>query len=296
MSTETPISTEVEDDELDVAKPSRLSALRERLSRGGSTDFDYDEPPHVNLIPDRVLEEERVRRAQLIAASLMATSMLAIAGAYGLSVYDQSRAQSEVDAAMAQNAALNAELALYADVPRVFNAVEQAETAQSAAMGAEIRWSWVLNDLSFVTPDSVGLVSITTTLTAESFNAGSAVGPIDPARSIATLEYSGEALNYASVASWMAALDADPTYLPPTQLTSAQQEDATGLISFNNLALLSRSALSERYLLPGTEPTAAGEELPPSEPAPGGDGEEPPPAEPPTDEQPVSMGSQGRWR
>ena len=271
MSTQAPADavTEAPAPPEEEEKRQSFGGIRRLLRRGDSaSDYDFTKPPSVNLIPQRILDEEKVRRAMVIAGAMCAGSVLAVAFGYGLASLDKSRAQDELDEATAQNARLSAEVAQYADVPLVFSAAEQAEMALSSAMGAEIRWSQVLNDLSYITPDSVGLVTMNATLSAEAYDAASADGPIDPNRGVASLDYTGDALSYSGVSAWMAALDAEPTYLPPSQLTSASQDET--LVSFNTIALLSRSALSERYLAPG-EDVGVAQQAPAAEPAPEAD-------------------------
>lgn len=252
-----------------------LAGLRGRGTSGG--DYDFGRRAQVNLLPDSVIQDEKTRRAKIIAASMIGATLLVLVVFWLLAQQQVRQAQRDVAEQQAIATQLTAELARYADVPRVYTAREEADLALSQAMGAEILWSQILNNLSYVTPDGVKLDTMTADSTAGAFVAGgSGTGPIDPTRAVANLTYNGEALSYSWVSSWLLALDEDPAYLSPTLLDSATREDGT--TTFASRALLSPDALSGRYLV---EPPPEERQLAPDAPAPEG---EQPPVEPPTEE------------
>ena len=73
-------------------------------------------------------------------------------------------AQQELAAAQAPaDTPFRSEAAKYADVPKTYAQVTAAEAELTTAMGNEIRFSFVLNDLSLTIPAKVWLTQVTIT-------------------------------------------------------------------------------------------------------------------------------------
>ena len=244
-------------------EPEQKVGLLDRLRpKRAQEELDLTTAAHVNLLPDAVRLAELVRRAQMIALGFILGALLLLFALWVLARTEIANAETELAEAEAINAQLAAEIARYSDVPRVFQAADNAELALQEAMGPEIRWSWVLNDLSLTTPEGVALSSMTSRLNSGSFASGGGGGPIDTSRGVGSLDYTGQALQYTLVDTWLASLDGNDAYLPPALLNSAARDGEGGLIAFNTQALLAPGTLSQRYTV--GDPEASGQQPAPA--------------------------------
>jgi Tfp pilus assembly protein PilN len=197
--------------------------------------------PRVNLIPAEIAQEARVRRSKVVLAGAVAASVAAIAGLYVMASADVSSAQESLDASRATSASLASEQAKYADVPRVQSDLLSAQTQQALAMGGEVRWSTVLNNLALTVPPGVSLGSFQGTITGSGASTGAASTPGSPAVSsmlgqpgVGSFLFEGQALDSARVSALLEALTKSGNLLDPfvTQLT-ADTSGSTGAATTN---------------------------------------------------------------
>ena len=222
--------------------------------------------PSVNLIPDEIAEEARVRRAKLVLGGAIAASIVAVGGLFLVATGEVGSAQESLDSATARGAGLSAEAAKYADVPKVKADLASAQSQQSLALGREVRWSFVLNNLALTLPAGSSLSTFKGTL-AEPGAAGAAPGA-NGVRSvlgnsgIGGLTFDGEALDNAKVAAFLEALTRNTGVVDPfaTTLTNdaASADSVTSaaatkaLVKFSATATLGDKALSHRYDVKGS--------------------------------------------
>lgn len=209
--------------------------------------------PHVNLLPPEIAEETRFRSVRAVLALSVVAALAVVGGVYLLASGQVTQAEEELSTAQGANAALQAEAAKYAEVPKVYGALAQAETQLALAMGQEVRYSYVLNDLALTIPDDVWLTTMTVTQDVDG------TAPVQgqwgtPA--IGTVSYEGRALSYDDVAAWLDVLGKNADYTDP-YLTSAAEGDPIGdadVLDFKSSVALTDDALSNRYAPKAAQP------------------------------------------
>jgi Tfp pilus assembly protein PilN len=212
--------------------------------------------PRVNLIPEQIAREARTRTAKRVFVGAIAASVVVVGGLYLMSTMSVSSAQSQLDAATSQSAALAAESAKYADVPRVNSELQTVLAQQVQAMAGEVRWSTVLNNLALSLPEGVALSSFRGTVSGLPTPGGGAASGTPAATSvlgtpgIGTLSYQGEATDDSRVAAFLDAVSKNAGVLDPFVTQSALSSAASGgstQVSFTATATIGTKALSHRY-------------------------------------------------
>jgi Tfp pilus assembly protein PilN len=204
--------------------------------------------PRVNLLPVEIQEAARFRRVQLGLAGLVAAAVALVAAGYVMSMGQVTSAQDELDTYVAQGAALQAKADQYAEVPLVYAQVAAAEAGLQTAMGQEVRYSYLLNDLSLTIPDKVWVSEI---VVAQN-TAEPTVGAFGAA-GIGTVTVSGSAVEHNDVAGWLDWVGQQPAYADPTFTKST--DDAATYASltraYESSFLVTDQALSNRYTKAG---------------------------------------------
>jgi Tfp pilus assembly protein PilN len=213
--------------------------------------------PRVNLLPPEIAEKRAFRRIQI---GLSATVLVAVAGVgllYSSAASSVSNAQSDLDAATATGADLKAQAAEYSEVTASYARAAAAQVMLQTAMGDEVRYSQLLNDLSLSVPSNVWLKSITYTQTAPASASASASAPVTAAATtpastalspIGTLSATALAFSHDDVALWLESLSGLKTYANP--YFSASTEELIGVrkvVSFTSSAVVTGAAQSGRY-------------------------------------------------
>jgi Tfp pilus assembly protein PilN len=211
------------------------------------------ELPRVNLLPPEIGEASRLRRLQV----LLGLALLAVLGVVGMLFVwasgQVSSAEEELATAQAEGTSLQAQVAEYAEVPRVLGEVDAAETALVTAMQPEIRFSFFLNDLSLTTPKSSRLMAMTVT-NAESAVQMDGVSAAVPTQlgepTMGTVTFTGRSTSLDGVAAWLQSLAKQEGYVGPT-FQSAVKEDPGAtqgtVFTVSSTTSLSVEAASNRY-------------------------------------------------
>ena len=220
--------------------------------------------PKVNLLPPLITQEVKVRQAKLLLVGAAAVSVAVIGGMFVMAQNEVTSAQEGLDAANAQSAQLAAQQATYAEVPKVFAEVSAAQAQLATAMGNEVRWSYVLNNLALSIPRNVALTGFTGTLgqaeapvvpPAPAPNADGSTTPAPetpavPVGPVGTISYQGEATSYRAIASWLDS-QAKQRTLDNVYLSSATRGDAKDegptVVTFDSTADLTPKSLSHRF-------------------------------------------------
>jgi len=220
--------------------------------------------PRVNLMPDVVAAEARVHRAQMMLVGAAVASVAVVGALYLVTAGSVSESQDRLDAAQATTAQLSSEQAKYADVPQVQAQVAAAAAQQNSALGGEVRWSVLLNNLALTLPAGTSLVSFNGTVspTPTAVTPAGAVGATTAAGSatgtaftsvlgnpgIGTISYAGEAAGYQQVANFLTSQAKQKQLLDPyVNSATASTDPTTKALAFTSTATVTAAALSHRY-------------------------------------------------
>jgi Tfp pilus assembly protein PilN len=206
--------------------------------------------PQVNLMPPEIAEAERLHRLQRGMVGLVLISALAVGGLYWHTKQGVSSAQNELTASQAQQTSLQSKYNSLNDVQQVFTQVQAKQGLVQQAMGQEIRWSFVLNDMTTSVPDNVWLTSFAASeTTAPSATAPTpVVAPDGSTGGIGSVLVSGIAFHHDDVANWLDSMSRLPGFSDPSFSSSAKDVIGTKpTVDFGSSIVLSLHALSNRY-------------------------------------------------
>ena len=224
----------------------------------------------VNLLPQRFLDQLRLKTIKrwLLAGLVFVLLLLGIL--WYLAQRDLAEAEAQLEVAQLRQTQLQGEVAQYAEVPRVFATASIAEEAITTAMSREVRWAFLLNQLSFATPAGVTLNSIGGAIAEDGPVQTSPGEVLPPQESVGTMTFAGTGSSFSEIAAWLDSLQTLQDYTYPFLTSSTKSTGGTGStgtagspttsqgggpISWESAADLSANALSGRY---GTPPPATG--------------------------------------
>ncbi|TAK69555.1 MAG: hypothetical protein EPO13_06690 [Actinomycetota bacterium] len=210
--------------------------------------------PRVNLLPPGYQRRTNLRRAKLIAGGTVALAVVVVGAGYVMGNGAVADAQTTLDASQATNSQLKSQARTYAAVPATYAAVADAQAQLTLAMGQDVRWSSVLNDLTYVTPPTSSITSMTATLakppvgTAAAPAATGNQAPTVPSVGAVTFQVDATTLN--TIADWLDGLGKLPTMSDVFFSQAAFTTDAASGLSvwkYGSTANLTEAALSHRY-------------------------------------------------
>ena len=224
----------------------------------------------VNLLPQRFLDQLRLKTIKrwLLAGLVFVLLLLGIL--WYSAQRDLAEAEAQLEVAQLRQTQLQGEVAQYAEVPRVFATASIAEEAITTAMSREVRWAFLLNQLSFATPAGVTLNSIGGAIAEDGPVQTSPGEVLPPQESVGTMTFAGTGSSFSEIAAWLDSLQTLQDYTYPFLTSSTKSTGGTGStgtagspttsqgggpISWESAADLSANALSGRY---GTPPPATG--------------------------------------
>ena len=196
----------------------------------------------INLLPQEGKKESQSRRRLFLMAGVGALFLLLLAA---VTVWRQGAvddAREDLEAQLAKNQAVQAELAALAGAGGVQEAFNAEVLTLTAALANDVSWGRLLVDLGRVIPDKVWVTTYTGTAVRS--------GPDTPPEAgIGSMSFSGVAFDLPDVSAWIRIMDSD---LYPGVVSSW----ATGLIkteiaeievvNFSSTTSLSSPALSDR--------------------------------------------------
>ena len=202
--------------------------------------------PRVNLLPTEIREGARFRNLQA-AMALAVVLALAVVGALAyLGSNDVNDAQNGLDVAQAQTTTLQTQVHLYDNVPTQYAMVANADAQLQQAMSQEVRYSYILNDISLRMPAGVWLTSLAINQSVDTpmTTMGAWGNP-----QLAAIKASGIALSLNDVAGWLDTLARGGTYTDPWvgNATVSTSTGSTGQWNFDSTVGLTAKALSNRY-------------------------------------------------
>jgi Tfp pilus assembly protein PilN len=205
--------------------------------------------PRVNLIPPEIAEAERLHTMQRVMALAVIVAVLLVGFLYWHAKKGMTTAQNSLQAAKAQNAALETKYTALNYVQTDFNAAQAKQDMLDQAMSQEIRWSFVLQDLTTRIPNDVWLTGLSA---AETTAPGSTATPATPTpgspTGIGTVTFSGTAFSHDDVANWLEALAKIKGFAAPSFSSSTKASIGTRVfVNFGTQATVTEAALSNRY-------------------------------------------------
>ena len=224
---------------------SILSSRGERLTSLVDSLGTTSRVPSVNLLPPEIIAARAFRRTQKYLAGAIALVVLVIVGAYLMQVHDRNQAASELAASQATGQSLKKEQDKYADVPRVYQAIDDAQTARQTAMSQDVEWFRYLTDFSLTMPANVWLTSLDMSLAGAAPGSAPAAG-VTPG--VATMTFAGTAYNHPDVASWLVTLAKEPAVTDAYFSSSTKAKIGTrNVVNFSSTANVTSAALSHRF-------------------------------------------------
>lgn len=212
--------------------------------------------PRVDLLPPEVGERRRLRRVKTAAGAAVGVTALLVCLAVAVTSSSARSAQAELDAETATGASLQADNADLREVVALNAQAKEARAVLSSAMGQEVRWSRVLDDLARTTPDNVWLreVAFVQGDAAVAVPVAAAPAATDEARvALGTATFAGTGYSHDDVAAWLEALQARPGYSDATVTSSSEKRVGTRvLVDFTSTATVDDRVLSGRWDLQET--------------------------------------------
>ena len=208
--------------------------------------------PRVNLLPPEIAERAVFRKVPLGGGS----AVLAAVGIVGLlflsASSDVHSAQGDLDTASNHQRSVQAETTKYAAVTGVYAQAAAAQAMLGQAMGDEVRFSQLLNDLSLSVPAKVWVKNVTFAQGTAVPAAGAAPAAAGAAPGgIASFTVSGVGFSHDDVAVWLESIASQKTYSNPLFSNSTEALLGTRkVVNFSTTATVTPAALSGRYNKP----------------------------------------------
>jgi Tfp pilus assembly protein PilN len=208
-----------------------------------------DSLPRVNLLPPEIGERRRFRRIQLGMGGAVLGAVGVVALLYVAASSSVSTAQGEVDTATARQSTLQKETAKYQDVTAVYARAAAAQAMLTQAMGEEVRYSQLLNDLSLSVPENVWIKNLAFAQGAPAAGAAAAAAPA--AAGVGTVTVTGVGFSHDDVAVWLESLAGQKAYADPYFTSSTEALLGTRkIVNWTSTATLTPAAYSGRYNTP----------------------------------------------
>ena len=200
--------------------------------------------PKVNLMPPEIAEAAQLRQLQ---AALGAAILLAIVIVGALWYHERSAvtsAQNGLNSAQLAQQGLQSKLSSLASVKETQAQLEAKQALLVEALGTEVRWSYLLNDMSFRLPSGVYLTAMTVSR--------------DPSPSddlIGHVSFSDVGSTYNDVALTLEALAKERGFANPTFASSSEATIGDhNVVNFATSVDLTADAYSGRYAPPAATP------------------------------------------
>jgi Tfp pilus assembly protein PilN len=186
--------------------------------------------PRVNLMPPEIAEAARFRQIQILLGAGVLFAVVVVALLYLNAHSGVSNAKDELSQAQSQQTQLQAKLASLAPVQQTIDQVQAKQALLKTAMGAEVRWSFMLNDLAFRMPSQVWLTSLDVSQTSSSAappptsttTLGAASTTTSAPVAIGSITFGGVGFVHDDVAKWLEAMAKVKGYLNPTFTSSSE--------------------------------------------------------------------------
>jgi Tfp pilus assembly protein PilN len=202
--------------------------------------------PRVNLLPPEIVEAGRLRSVQLGMGAAVVAALVVVGGLWVVADLQAQSEQEKLDTATATQSGVSRQVNALAPVQAVYAQVDQRRQLLETALGGDVEWSQYLTDLSLTVPDNVWLNSMSV---APQTAATGTTGTAGTADQIATITFSGTAMQHDDVAVWLESLAKQKGYTSAYFNSSTEKEvGTTKVVDFTSTVVVTREALSGRYL------------------------------------------------
>jgi len=213
----------------------------------------------VNLLPPELARRERVRRINFLVMALVALYLVGLALLYTMKVGQVQAARDGRDREQEVVTALQADLARLEEFRQLAETLDEREDLLILAMGTEVSFAGVLNDLSLSLPSSSSLRTLTIALEDPTAAPGGSVGtPAPPPTrveqgalpSIGTLTFEGYSVERFAPGVESVVLQVDEVESITGAFVQQAQTELIGpteVTSFSGVADLDQSAYTGRY-------------------------------------------------
>jgi Tfp pilus assembly protein PilN len=184
----------------------------------------------VNLLPTEIKVRRQVRRTTSLVA---AAGVAVVALLFFVFVLQSARLVSVQRALQTQddvNRRLNTQIAGLVRFEQLKQALTAKQALLSQVQSGEVLWSGVLRDVSMIIPDDMYV----TTMSGQ-IGAGAAGG-----QSMGSIQFSGIAKSYPTVAEWLTRLEEVTGWVNPW--VSSATKDSAGLVNFGSSVDLTTEA------------------------------------------------------
>jgi Tfp pilus assembly protein PilN len=153
----------------------------------------------INLLPPEAAQKATARRktAGFIALGIVYLALLALVALWWQG--KASDAQDDLDAQLASNSRIEAEIASLSDVRTLRSTYEDGVERLGTALATDVAWGRLLNDLARIIPDRLWVTSMTGTVDVNEEN------PF----LLGQVAVTGVAFDYPDASSWLRVLDAE---------------------------------------------------------------------------------------
>jgi Tfp pilus assembly protein PilN len=191
----------------------------------------------VNLMPPEIAEQAQLRQLQAVMGVAVLLAIVIIGALWFHERSAVSSAKDGLASAQLAEQGLQSKLASLAPVKQTEAELQAKQGLLTTALGTEVRWSYLLNDMSFRLPSGVYLTSMSVTQSA------------NPATGqIAQVSFSDIGGSYNDVALTLEALAKERTFINPT-FGSSTESSAGGrkTVNFSTTVGVTSQAYSGRY-------------------------------------------------
>jgi Tfp pilus assembly protein PilN len=153
----------------------------------------------INLLPPEAAQRATARRktAGFIALGIVYLALLALVALWWQG--KATDAQDDLDAQLATNAQIEAEIASLGNVLILRSTYEGGVERLGSALATDVAWGRLLNDLARIIPDRLWITSMAGTVTVDEEN------PF----LLGQVSVTGVAFDYPDASSWLRVLDAE---------------------------------------------------------------------------------------
>ena len=207
----------------------------------------------IDLLPSVYAERRRQRRnviSVFVAGLLVLLLLLGWWFYLGIQIND---AEDELAQVIAQNDALEAEIAELQRFAQLAAEVEAKRTALQTVFAGDIDWPALLTEVAMVIPGEVWLTNFTAS--AGSTEGATPVGTetaavrIDDGEPFGRISFSGTSLSMPGVAKWMIRLESVKEFFAVylNNATATEEEGGVPTVGFESTLELSEKAASRRF-------------------------------------------------
>lgn len=193
----------------------------------------------INLLPAEAAQRATARRKTLgvVALGIVYIALLALVALWWQG--KATDAENDLDAQLAANARIEAEIASLSSVRALRSNYEDGVERLTKALERDIAWGRLLNDLARIIPDRLWITSMTGTQQSNEEN------PF----LLGQVSIAGTAFDYPDASSWLRVLDAEEWPALGGGWVSSTSRSTIGdspVVDFNSVASLLDAARSNR--------------------------------------------------